>query len=107
MIEVYDDDELRDKVKQCAGKLCVITFNSVGCGACKQTTKLLEGLSEQMPDVTFIKVDVKKADEFVQKYKISGVPAFMFLIDGVIAECFQGGNTDYLRKTIERLYSQC
>lgn len=78
MIEIQEEDELQEVLRKAGSKLVVVAFTSGNCGPCRVTTPHLESLSTQMPDIVFIKIDVRKADEFVERYQITGVPAFYF-----------------------------
>ncbi|XP_075681767.1 thioredoxin-like [Rhinoderma darwinii] len=87
-------------------KLIVVAFTSGNCGPCRLTTPLLESMSNEMPDIAFVKIDVRKSDEFVERYEILGVPAFHFYRNMNLVYKFQGGNVDFLKCKVEELRFQ-
>ncbi|KAG8595256.1 hypothetical protein GDO81_001469 [Engystomops pustulosus] len=84
VIQLSDEEELCEAVKNAGRKLVVLAFSSGNCGPCKLTNPRLEAMSIQMPDILFFKIDVNKADVYQ----------------------FQGGNPDYLCRTVEELRFQ-
>ncbi|KAG9486630.1 thioredoxin-like [Eleutherodactylus coqui] len=106
LVEINDDDELQEALRTSGHKLVVISFSSGNCGPCRLTTPCVEAMSQEMPDVLFIKVDVRKADEFVEKYEILGVPTFCFFRKNRLMYRFHGGNTDFLRSKVGELRFQ-
>ncbi|XP_071982637.1 thioredoxin-like [Engystomops pustulosus] len=106
VIQLSDEEELCEAVKNAGRKLVVLAFSSGNCGPCKLTNPRLEAMSIQMPDILFFKIDVNKADEVVEKYQIKGVPTFHFYRNGKLVYQFQGGNPDYLCRTVEELRFQ-
>ncbi|KAM4050124.1 thioredoxin-like [Anomaloglossus baeobatrachus] len=105
--EVHEEHELQELLRNSGRKLVVVAFSSGSCGPCRLTTPCLEALSCEMPDVVFVKVDVRKSDEFVERYEISGVPAFCFFRMMNQVYKFQGGNVDFLCSKVHELRFQC
>ncbi|XP_069818202.1 thioredoxin-like [Dendropsophus ebraccatus] len=103
MIEIHEEQELQEVLRKSGPKLVVVAFSSGNCGPCRLTTPHLESLCTQMPDIVFAKVDVRKSDEFVEKYEITGVPAFCFFRNRKMVDKFQGGNVDFLNCKIHEL----
>ncbi|XP_073508152.1 thioredoxin-like [Phyllobates terribilis] len=100
LLEVQEECELQEILRTSGRKLVVVAFSSGNCGPCRLTTPCLESMSSEMPDIAFVKIDVRKSDEFVDRYEISGVPAFCFFRNMQQVYKFQGGNVDYLRKIV-------
>ncbi|KAM4810582.1 thioredoxin-like [Rhinophrynus dorsalis] len=101
--QVYDEDELQGVLRSAGNKLVVINFCSGKCGPCRLTTPFIESLCPKMPDVVFIKIDVNECEDFVERYHITGIPAFYFFRNGNHVSHFQGANTSYLQNMIEQL----
>ncbi|XP_044127324.1 thioredoxin-like [Bufo gargarizans] len=106
LLHIQDQDELEKVLKQSGRKLVVVCFSSDHCGPCKTTTPRIELMSQQMPDVVFVFVNVNKADEFVERYEIVGVPTFCFFRNMCQLYRFQGGNADFLCSKVEELRFQ-
>ncbi|XP_040273196.1 thioredoxin-like [Bufo bufo] len=100
---IQDQHELENVLKQSGKKLVVVAFTSDHCGPCKITTSRIELMSNEMPDVVFVLIDVKKADEFVESYEIAGVPTFIFYRNMRQMYRFQGGNADFLSSKVDEL----
>ncbi|XP_056375438.1 thioredoxin-like isoform X2 [Hyla sarda] len=103
MIEISDEHELEELLRRSGCKLVVVGFTSGNCGPCRITTPHLEKLCAQMPDINFVKIDVRKADVFVEKFEITGVPAFCFFRNMQMVYKFQGGNIDFLDSKVNEL----
>ncbi|XP_075066994.1 thioredoxin-like isoform X2 [Mixophyes fleayi] len=103
MKEIFEQDELEQELREAGRKLCVVAFTSGNCGPCRVTTPCLEDMSLEMPDVVFRKIDVKKNDEILEQFQITGVPAFFFFKNCQLLFKFQGGNTDFLKKKVQEL----
>jgi thioredoxin 1 len=73
------------------------------CGPCKAIAPLFQELSEAMPDVVFLKVDVDENPETAAKYSVSAMPTFLFIKGGEIVDRLMGANPDRLREMIEEL----
>ncbi|XP_063776803.1 thioredoxin-like [Pseudophryne corroboree] len=101
--EINDLHEFEGALKAAGRKLIVVCFTSGNCGPCRITSPVMEQMSKEMPDVQFMKVDVQKDDEFVEHFKISGVPAFLFYKNYQVVYNFQGGNMNHLKQMVEEL----
>ena len=60
----------------------VADFNATWCGPCRMLGPVLEELSEETSNVTFIGVDVDECAELAGQYGINSVPCVLFLKDG-------------------------
>ncbi|XP_077334652.1 thioredoxin-like [Lithobates pipiens] len=95
--------DLDEMVSKCGRKLLVVTFSSKNCGPCRPVPACLEAISEEMPDVQFVKIEVGKDDEFTKRFNIKGVPAFYYFRNGSEVYHFEGGNLSHFRKMVEEL----
>lgn len=55
----------------------VVDFWASFCGPCKQLLPKLTQLSEEYNDVEFIKVNIEKCSEIMEKYNVTKVPTFI------------------------------
>ncbi|XP_073447153.1 thioredoxin-like [Aquarana catesbeiana] len=95
--------ELDEILSKSGRKLVVVTFSSQNCGPCRPVPACLEAISEEMPDVLFIKIEVGKDDEYTKRFKIKGVPAFFYFKNGCEEYHFEGGNLGHFRKMVDEL----
>lgn len=68
----------------------LVDFFATWCGPCKMVAPVLEELSEEMKNVTFVKVDVDQETELAAKYKVMSIPTLIVLKDGVIVNTAMG-----------------
>lgn len=80
ILKVNKNDEL-DKVIQ-ANKYVVLDFYADWCGPCKALAPVIQDVSKELADVTFIKIDVDQAEELKQMFKISSIPTLVYFKDG-------------------------
>lgn len=66
-----------------AGKV-LVDFFATWCGPCRMLTPVLEELSEEVNDVTIIKVDVDELPELARRYAIMSIPTIFYFVDGQI-----------------------
>ncbi|KAM4709662.1 thioredoxin-like [Discoglossus pictus] len=103
MIVVQTKAELNLALFEHRDKLTLVYFSSGKCGPCRLITPFLEEKTPQMPDVACIKIDVNDSEDFVEHFKITGIPAFIFFRNGNQVYCFQGGNRDHLETMLNKL----
>lgn len=83
--------------------LTVRSSGATWCGPCKAIAPIFHELSEAMPNVVFLKVDVDENPETAAKYSVSAMPTFLFIKGGEIVDRLMGANPDRLREMIEEL----
>jgi len=59
-------------------KLVVVDFTATWCGPCQMMAPIFEALSQEYPDVQFIKVDVDQNDETAAACGVEAMPTFQF-----------------------------
>lgn len=82
-------------------QLVVIDFSATWCGPCKMIAPLFKELSEAMPDVVFLKVDVDENPDTAAKYSVSAMPTFVFIKGGEVVDRLMGANPARLQELID------
>ncbi len=65
-----------------ANKSVFVDFFATWCGPCKMVGPVVEKISEDMTDVTFVKVDVDQVGDLAQRYGIMSIPTLLAFKDG-------------------------
>lgn len=83
-------------------KKVIVDFFATWCGPCKMLSPVLEQLSNEYEDITFVKVDVDDCHEISKKYGIMSVPTLMKFENGKLIDSKVGyQNIDELKKWIK------
>lgn len=85
-----------------SNQLVVIDFSATWCGPCKIIAPLFSSLSDQMPDVVFLKVDVDENPDTAAKYSVSAMPTFLFIRGGTVVDRLMGANAARLQELIDQ-----
>lgn len=73
------DENFNELIK---GKKVIVDFFATWCGPCKMLSPVLEQLSEEYSDITFVKVDVDDCQNVSKEYGIMSVPTLMKFENG-------------------------
>ena len=79
------------------GNIVVDIHGEAWCAPCKQMAPVIKALADEMPAVTFVKVNV---DDFKPKAGFRGVPTFVFYKDGKEIYRFTGAKSKAVFKTM-------
>lgn len=66
-----------------ANPIVIAKFSAQWCGPCKALVPLIEKLSADFPQVTFVDIDVDQAPLLAAKFQIRSVPTLMAWKGGV------------------------
>ncbi|KAH8400387.1 hypothetical protein KR215_011294 [Drosophila sulfurigaster] len=73
-------NDFNKRIDSADGRVVVLDFYATWCGPCKEIEKTVKSLARQYEGkVIFLKVNVDKYDELVQRYKVRSMPTFVFL----------------------------
>lgn len=90
------DENFNELIK---GKKVIVDFFATWCGPCKMLSPVLEQLSEEYHDITFLKVDVDDCHNVSKEYGIMSVPTLMKFESGKLIDSKIGyQNIDELKK---------
>ena len=73
-----------------AGQPVLVDFFATWCGPCKMLSPVVDQLSEEIPDVKFVKVDVDEAQELAGRYNVMSIPTLAFFKNGELANTIVG-----------------
>ncbi|WP_339022945.1 thioredoxin [Spiroplasma endosymbiont of Crioceris asparagi] len=62
----------------------VVDFYADWCGPCKMMAPFFEKVSEEFPEINFIKVNVDVAREISDKYSIMSIPTTIVFVNGEV-----------------------
>lgn len=84
-----------------------VDFYSDSCGPCKMVMPLLDSLSEEYPNIKFVKANVANNEESASIYGVRGLPTFILLRDGEVLFKKSGAcNKQTLKEMIENNYKE-
>ena len=101
-IATFDEANFDTQVLQRVG-LTVVDFWSETCIPCKQLSRVLEQLAQEIPEEVVIgKVNSDENPGLMARYGVRGVPAVLFFKDGALVETRNGvERKQVLKKSVE------
>lgn len=73
------DLESEEQLKTFGNNLIILDFWAEWCPPCSQMNALFDQLADAHSSITFVKVNVEKFENIVEKFKVELVPSFVFL----------------------------
>lgn len=84
--------------------LVIVDYWADWCAPCKQLSPIIEELSNEYPDVKFVKVDTNSNPNLAAEQGILSLPTLQFFQGGRVAKALSGGKSkNALKKVIEEL----
>ncbi|WP_338982016.1 thioredoxin [Spiroplasma endosymbiont of Eupeodes luniger] len=68
----------------------IIDFYADWCGPCKMLAPIFEQLSDEIKEVSFVKVDIDESQELAQRFNISSIPTLLIFDDGQLKRTLNG-----------------
>lgn len=105
MIEIKNQKELDDVIRENPNELVVVKFSADWCGPCKVLGKTIKEVEGDYPNVKFVEVNIEEADEdLVNNAGIRNIPVLQYLRNGEVAEKTVGSiNKNELKNNIDKL----
>jgi thioredoxin 1 len=73
-----------------SGKLVVVDFYADWCFPCKKLKPVLEDLSQTMPEVKFLALNIEEHAEVAATYNIRSIPTLLCFRGGEVVETISG-----------------
>ena len=70
--------------------IVLVDFYATWCGPCKMLAPVLEEVAQELPTVTFAKVDVDQDPSLAGKYGIQSIPHLILFKDGQAVDQISG-----------------
>lgn len=62
-----------------------VDFYADWCGPCKMVEPIIDELSNEMTDVTFVKINVDENQDVASEYSVFSIPSFFIFKNGQVA----------------------
>eukprot|EP01098_Paradermamoeba_levis_P010780 TRINITY_DN4545_c0_g4_i1.p2 TRINITY_DN4545_c0_g4~~TRINITY_DN4545_c0_g4_i1.p2 ORF type:complete len:119 (-),score=36.43 TRINITY_DN4545_c0_g4_i1:13-369(-) len=102
--KVHNEAEYHQFLKEAKEKnqLVLIDWFAVWCGPCMDVAPAFADLSEEHPQVLFLKIDVEELPELTQEQGVQCMPTFHFIKGGEKMASIQGAHVPKLRELLEK-----
>ncbi|KAH8387353.1 hypothetical protein KR093_006500 [Drosophila rubida] len=97
-------NDFNKRIDSAEDKVVVLDFYATWCGPCKEIEKTVKALARQYAGkVIFLKVNVDKYDELVQRYRVRSMPTFIFIKGNRRLGCIIGADEHKLIKMMAKV----
>ena len=80
VIEVNEQNFESEVLK--AKELTVVDFWAPWCGYCIKLSPMIEQISQELPNVKFVKINTDSCENIAKEYAISGLPCILMFKNG-------------------------
>lgn len=78
-VRLINKESFNDVLKD---KIVFVDFFAKWCGPCKMISPIIDEISENIKDVTFIKVDVDESSELANMFGVMSIPTLLLFKEG-------------------------
>jgi thioredoxin 1 len=82
-VTVITKDNFNNEVIN-SDKPVLIDFWASWCGPCRMVSPIVDEISEEVPSVKVVKINVDEQPELAQKFDIMSIPTLMVMKDGKV-----------------------
>ncbi len=101
-MDAVSQDDFEAKVIKAPGKV-LVDFWAEWCGPCRMIGPVLEEMSGDYPEVTFLKLNVDESPEVAQQFNVMNIPSILAFEGGELKQRIVGAMPK--AKLIEELES--
>lgn len=86
---------------------CMILIHANWCEPCNKLKSNLDSITEEIPDMTIVKVDVNDLDDIAYTFKVTKIPHIAFLKNGELQRDHFSGINDHnaICETAKEIFS--
>eukprot|EP00741_Cyanophora_paradoxa_P016091 tig00000042_g15532.t1 len=102
-LHVTSSDEFDSLIQTTAEdrRVIVAKFYSRACRSCKNFARKFERLAGEFEDVSFVKVDGNEVPELPYRFRVTHLPTFVYIKDGLVVDKYTGTDGERLRADLE------
>lgn len=89
MVVQADEKNFKELVLE-SKKPVFVDFFATWCGPCQATAPVINQISEERKETSFIKVDVDKNGQLAAQYNVFSIPTFVIFNQGKVVSQFTG-----------------
>lgn len=79
MVKIIKSNEFNEVLKN---EIVLVDFFANWCGPCKMLSPIIEQVSNEITDVTFVKVDVDESPDLASMFGIMSIPTLLLFKNG-------------------------
>lgn len=79
MVRLIKSDEFNEVIKN---GIVFVDFFAKWCGPCKMISPVVDEISNEIEDVTFVKIDVDESSDIASRFSIMSIPTLMIFKNG-------------------------
>ena len=102
LASLVDYDKVITSCNTSPCKLIILMFTAEWCQACKNIYPTYESLCKNYKNIVFCKIDVDETKELATKFKITGMPTFIFIFKNVEKTRLAGANPQTLAAAVDK-----
>ena len=91
MVKLIKSEEFNEIIKN---GVVFVDFFAKWCGPCKMISPIIDEISNELEDVTFIKVDVDESNDVASMFNIMSIPTLLIFKNGEL----KGKNVGFMSK---------